>query len=827
MRVAGIGPEPASVQHRSPTEREYSVKRTLFSFELIKLTGAKVIAGALAVALAVTAFLAFRQAKQTDESGLATAKTLTEVFRTYAENRAEIDSYEAELKQYQRTQRTVKKEAEAAGLEFTETRRSIWTDGLYTEDLKIITEIRKIDASRQKYPQEIATYVKNTEQNMAELLISGYTEDSFEYRFQQLAGEEYRAVADSVVLGPVYVSGWNDFYGFTPAAILSLFVAVMAGAAVFIREKETGTLLLTRTAKKGRARTALSKLASAALAGALSSAVITFAAFAVFAAKEGFYGGNEPIQALDTFRKSALLLSVRQYLPVFLASRALAAAAVAVFTAFISAVLYNYVLTFAAGAAFAGINVWLFLKSRQMIMGFSGYSMNLYTLAEGQRTFARYSAFNLFGFPAEYSVAVPVVCLLFIIAASAGAVIIYSRGSEGVRIPFAGRAAEIARKAAERLRSAFERAASFFGGGRHTSLFGHELYKSVFSTVIWVVALALCAGGGVLFSRSAAFTAKPGYSDKLFYLFVEEYSGPWTEEKHAEIKGRYDQAQETMNAYAKMKQHAETGRITSDEWFAYLREYNAARRDLPSYEKLFDYSEYLQKKAESTGLSVDFTDDRGWNAFFDRPFDYLGYAAIVIALAGVFSQEYGARSAVSVLRTTKKGRRETLAAKFGMTVAVSAVLTAVSELSAWIPLLRAFDFPGGASVAASIRLFSDMSSGISLSGAALVFSAVRFAAGILLGLVTVCASGLLRSLLPAAAAVAALTALPSVIAWCGYERMSAVDFMRLHSAGSALLASIAGDARPDLLLTSLVVAVLSVAAAAAVLMTGRRYCRRA
>ena len=773
----------------------------------------------------INGVMAARQSALTEAGRPAPGRLMTEIYAEYVEDPARLEEYYDELVEYTKSQRKVQKAAEQSGEEFIETRQSIWTGGLYSDDISIIREMREFSRKVSGYPDEVAIYIKNAETNRREFLSAGYSEDSFECRNQVRAGELYARVRDSVVINPVYLNGWGDFYSFSLTGVFSALMAILIGAAVFITEKDSGMLTLVRTTEKGRVPTAVSKLLSAAALSAAATVILTAETFLVIAGTQGLNGGSEALQSLDAFRKSPLIISVAGYLPVYIGQRILSSLVFALATALLSVCFYSYVLTVASSAAFFGLNLALYSTLKGVVQKATGY-INLYSLSEGTRLFSRYGAVNLFGAPVRFSVFVLILSALLSVLLFAAAVIVWSTGGTGVEIKAVSSAAAYLRSVAASLRVRLsQRRAGRVRRTRSASLFTAEAFKIWIASGMIPLVLILAVAGVFVFSDSDVFPGREGYTDKLYRLLITEYSGEWTEEKHEEISRKKEEMEQTISESATVTLQLEQGLITAEEYLEFNRKYSVAVRDIGAVSKTYDHSVYLKKRFEKDGIRGYFLDDTGWKAWYNAPVDYCLLAAIIILLTGIFTQEYGQKPVSAVMHASARGRGPTFAAKLAAAGASVFLLRSLSEGAKLVISGSRYALMHPEAPAISSEAFSDIDGGITLSGFFTAVFAFRIISALILGLVVFSLSGILRKPLPTVAVSASVTLLPAIAEYSGFAAAARADFLRLFDS-RIVTSSIGAEDAPDLRLAALVFLAAAAAAALLAVACGERFRRR-
>jgi len=111
-------------------------------------------------------------------------------------------------------------------------------------------------------------------------------------------------------------------------AICKLFcifgiIFIMLGSIIFAQEKQSGFLPIMRTAKHGRAKTAVAKILTMLLLTVVFVLMFTFSSFAVYGLRIGFSSPNNVIQALNTFTLSSYQITVGEYFIVTVAVKLL------------------------------------------------------------------------------------------------------------------------------------------------------------------------------------------------------------------------------------------------------------------------------------------------------------------------------------------------------------------------------------------------------------------------------------------------------------------------------------------------------------------------
>lgn len=757
---------------------------------------------------AVTAVLSFWHIRKSASASVdgVTARLCSE----YLADPTAIDEYYTELVAYRRSRAGERSAAAREHREFIETRESIWTSGTYDEDIKIITEIRSHIQKQTGFTDEIKGYIENTEKNRLTYLETGVTEDSFEYRYQESAGRLYENVLEKVTLSGEYAGGWDDFLTFRLPGLISLLGSLVIGAVVFISERENGMLPVIRSSRRGRFDTASAKALSALSFSIILTLAVNLAALAVFASSGMLRGASEPLQTADSFRKSFLTVSLGEYCLLFFLQRIIAGAVCVAVCMLTSVVFYNWIISFAASAAFVGLNYYLFSADNSPLS--AKRHINLFSLADGSLLCSRYNAVNLFGYPVLFSDFCAVVFPVAAVVLALVSALIFCRRAPSSRrtAPLSG-IAGIIRKVLPK-----KKAGASSGSRLHSlSLVSGELAKAFTFRYAGVAAAVVIVVGLILFPSSSTLNDNRNFSRKMYEeIILPEYEGEWTEEKHEAIMKRLSDDELIVSQYRQKMQDYENGLLKKDEYLSFMETYKEAQLELSSIRILAAHSEYLKSAFEEKGVRGEFFADTGWNAYFRRGSDYFLFTAIIILASGIYPIEYGARHISNIIRASKKGRAATFASKTAAAAIFAAALTLISETAMLIIAAPKLALTHASAPALSIERLSGLESGISVEGFLAIYVLTRVTGAVLLSLAVSALSGITRNVLAAAAASTAVALIPSVSGSTA-ALAAKIDFMRFFEADRVMIFSLSNENLPDFL--PLLLIALAIAAGAALL----------
>jgi hypothetical protein len=205
----------------------------------------------------------------------------------------------------------------------------------------------------------------------------------------------------------------------------------------------------------------------------------------------------------------------------------------------------------------------------------------------------------------------------------------------------------------------------------------------------------------------------------------------------------------------------ESGEIEYDEYSAYSEEYYSARdreRVLGDVEK---YSDYVDRK----GCSIIY--NTGYERFFSLGTDWFLFAALVLLPIGIFTLEYRSGNCSQIIKTAKKGRKETFFAKILPYCAVGALLGGVFRGAGMIVTASRYELSDLSAPLCAIRNFENVPPEISVGGYLIADILCSCLAGMLTAWVVCLISCLLKKTLHCLGAVGILLALPALLSKSG------------------------------------------------------------
>ncbi|MBQ7300879.1 MAG: hypothetical protein IJW77_13680, partial [Clostridia bacterium] len=403
-------------------------------YELKKLFGVKYLWVFLFVLLMLNTAIAWYTADRTMAAQEPT-QMIAEFFEEYFENPEELDTYYAEMQAFAAEQDELFREAMRLGdykFEMEQMPNLYSTDENYP-DWALFNKLYGTINAASEYPDVLEKVIDRAWANLDAFTDMGITEDSFTYRYQLRVIELYELMRDSVEIGVEYTRGWDEYFAYDTVNIFIFIMLIMLGSVIFAQEKQSGFLPIMRTAKNGRAKTAVAKILTMLLLTVIFVLMFTLSTFAVYGLRIGFSSPHNVIQALNTFTLSPYQITIGQYFAITVGVKLLTFAVFSMIITALSVVFYNYILIYFAGLSLFGLNFLLYTLS--YIDANSVFkNLNLVATAVGNPLFVRYRAMNFFGAVAGFVPSMCVIFTLLIAACIAVTILMCVRGSNGIRI---------------------------------------------------------------------------------------------------------------------------------------------------------------------------------------------------------------------------------------------------------------------------------------------------------------------------------------------------------------------------------------------------------
>ena len=769
----------------------------LYKSELKKIFGNRFFTIILVILLLVNGILAYREAP---ENGKIPAEDIKNFVEYYLEHPEEIE-------QYRRDRATAKNnffdsEEYLEGVELEDAVPDVYSKSDAYNDDDLLNALNRVRGIRGAVEESISRVISNGENNKRLLKRKGITEGDFLYVYQQKAIDTYTALREPVAnsIDVEYVNGWGAWLNYNAGTVLMLLALTMLGSSIFGIEGRCGTLEHIRTLKKGRRHTAFAKCLASLTVSAVVGVSFCLTSLIGVGIKNGYSSPTNAIQAVSGYELVPFVADIWHYALIHIAGVVLAAVVFCTFSTLIAALFRGAVVALAGGSLFAALNLLLWKFNYTTTNNPLQY-LNLFAAADGDALFSYVHGMSLFGeFVYCWIVLIGlsfILCAIFTLLAVFG---FDKFGTKDLRIP-------VLRELFNKIKASYEkllqRVTSMRGLRlRSTSILSIEHYKIYLSRGLVLVMIALVA----LKAVNTTEHYKGTYSkDEIYYNYLAEVRGEWTEEKHEYIQAELSWAKETINKYDKMQSAYTKGEIKKDEFRAFLVDYSYAEQIEIPLEAIYTTSQHLEKLAKE-GVIGSFVYDTGWKQLNNRDYDMYLYLIVIIAGSLSFCMEHSERQSgggfKQILRSTKRGRGETFRAKCAA-ICIATLIGSVLCIGVEVfTVLKLRELPAASVPIISLTQYANAPAELTLLQYSVFVCAADVFAMVLLGLLAFALSCLLGKFINSIIVAAMMTLVPHALAmtglavpiWCDYFGLQQVDKLAKWSMGKDLFGSFGGYA---------------------------------
>ena len=289
---------------------------------------------------------------------------------------------------------------------------------------------------------------------------------------------------------------------------------------------------------------------------------------------------------------------------------------------------------------------------------------------------------------------------------------------------------------------------------------------------------------------------------------MTRFEGEWSEEKSAAIAAEAARLSDLASSRDQLEKDYREGKIDEATFRTRYTEANDAEMRLEAFEAVTERDRALQR-LHKEGHAVSFVYDTGWKCYlYDTDFD-VAAAAIILLLAGLFADEHTGGFA-RILRTTKRGRRNTLLSKITLTALLALGISLLQNGARLIALSLHYDLPASGALVLSIGGMESLPwTDCSILTMMVAVTALRALGLLLLAFLTGSLSALCRLTLPTVLISAAAIYLSRLLSLFGLDLFDALTLNNALCATPLLLNGTSRAAATIMLIVSLALTLLA------------------
>lgn len=540
------------------------------------------------------------------------------------------------------------------------------------------------------YKSNLEYIIRIAEINKAEYEITA-GKDSYLVKYQQEVIDRYSDVVDAKAQ-PEPIQGWDEFFDYSSDDLFLFVFAVLAGTLISMTEWDNGTYTILNITARGRKsiRAKVSVLAAISFVAVL---VINLSTLLGIFLRFGLSSPNAGICSVIQFTYCPYDWSILAYLVITMSIKAINLMALMLLSAVVSAFFKSYLVA-------------IFVSSGAVVVGYcltklqtktEWTYLNSYAAGMTDPLFERYRAISVMGTPVSILAIVVAVVILLSLALMMLYALSFCRGAERSVL------AKIEKAVKALIYSLKEKLSSITPHRKHKreSLLLSEAKKSFVKSHL----IILCAVM-LLIKIGYANENKPyvDYSEEYYEELCYSYSGEATEEKRQEIQKVIDESQAVISQMSAKKNAVINGTITSEEYNAYMEEYQVASLNQFAYEKLMQQCMRIDTAAEK-GIKAEITYDSGWIYFFSQGIDVILLVSLLLFFCGIYQIEYQT-GFDKIAAITARGISALHKNKLLLSLIVSTVMLVIYSGVDMLIAFQAYSFPNASFTLASVMLTS-------------------------------------------------------------------------------------------------------------------------
>ena len=490
-----------------------------------------------------------------------------------------------------------------------------------------------------------AEYLDGIQEQARQMSIGLFTQkNTFANRNIRKTAKIYAKVGVPETLDFSVTEGASRALNSTLTDVCALLAAAFAAMRLICGEKETGTVGLLRTLKKGRGNLVLSKITALLIFCALTSAVFLVSGYTACGARFGFCELNTQIRFVKGFLGCTLEINLLQYIVLFFAAKTFAYFIISLLIFFVSVFARNNIVIYAVSGGIIAVEAALYLAVNRLSVISPIKYLNIISLLQTNEIFGSYGTINFFGYP--LGLAGSSIVFAVIVAAILGALsaIVFSR-SEKVAYSRYGLTTLLSRFDLSR-------------GRVSVSLFRHESFK-IFIAEKGAVALAIMAA--LCFVLYRQFRVYIDESDGMFKQYAELHGGVVTVQTDEFVVSEAERLERIPSIAA---QRFRAGFSVFTEHYNFAKENRA--------EIVYDTGYMLLFDRRTAALELLFQ-----------------FVFMAVILAPVFSSD---SKTASLISSTKNGRKRDIAVRGTICAVTSAVMFAAAHLPIMLKIAKRCGF---------------------------------------------------------------------------------------------------------------------------------------
>lgn len=521
-------------------------------------------------------------------------------------------------------------------------------------------------------------YLKSVEEDKDRLLKVSifHKKGSFSYNNIIKTAEDFQKL-NSVETSVGIEKGVTAISNYWISDLSILLIIIILSINIFLQERENEILNLLKANKKGRQPLITTKLITMILSVTIITAFVYFSLIIISNKLYGFGDINRSIQSISNFRECNLLISVKEYLVLFIIFKICTSIIISVIVImiiqlnknvtksyiavvtfiFLSYMFYKFIPFNSALNALKYINIFSFLSVGKLVGEY--ININFFT-----------KAINLFSI---YKIMLATVLPTFI----------------GINILIFIKEKDIKGKEFNlniflKLKSKISRMTI------PSTLFFNEIYKIIIENKAYVVILI-----AVFISISNInINEERSYDNNtiIYKNYINKLSGVLTQGKERYLEREQQKLYSIGDQKLKNEYLLQKNKITRDEYEKKSLKLEILNKKVEAFDEVYNQYQYLKYIKDTKNINVHFIDKNVKEELFNLKSElnngiYLSILLIII-LSNIFSKEY--KSGAIILIQGSKERKKLFLYKFIISYIITVILLILVYMPTYINVIDEF-----------------------------------------------------------------------------------------------------------------------------------------
>lgn len=545
--------------------------------------------------------------------------------------------------------------------------------------------------------------------------------------------------------------------------MLLTVIIFLLGYYLFLHEKETGIIRLIRTNKKGRYPVIAAKLIVLAAMTTLLAIIFYGSIWMIAYQLYGFGDMSRYIQSIAAFRNSHLLITVSEYLWLFMLGKVVVCVWVSMIFAVFFIRLDHASKIYSSILLLFGLSYYGFVAIHPLSLFNLMKYVNIFSFYDVFALLGVYRNINFWGYPipniSVSIIAIFVTLVIFIVMA----MLMYAKH-------YTVNPQTLLPNLWNQVKQKWFR----IQGSIH--VLNHEMYKAFFTGKgIIILVLAAIIGLNQLNFDEIRFDE----DDAIYNQYLDKLSGELDQDKIAYMQEEKRQFEQLPSRQDNIRQAYEKGEISTAEYTEKLSELEIFNLKREAFIKLEKQYHHLEKLRQETGINGSFVNELASDYLFNNRFkdmlnSLLYTLLLLICLCNLFPMDYK-NGIIAVLRCTKKGRFTLFAYKYLIGYMTAVFIMGMIYLPSYFNLVKGYNFNHWHAPIQSIEIFRSVNIPISIWEFVILVGMLQLLGSIIVTHCALALSLMVRKQALSLIVTSIIFVIPIIIQFAG------VDFIRTYS----------------------------------------------